>query len=89
MLEGLNIPFTGRIAHNMHFTLDKEKTKLVADWHMLRVPTCIVQLFRTGLEALSKLLLIPLIVNASTRERQVVGIYHDSGVVDETSLRRR
>ena len=27
MLEGLGIPFTGASSHNMHFTLDKEKTK--------------------------------------------------------------
>lgn len=86
MLEGLSIPFTGASAHNMHFTLDKEKTKLVLAAQ--GIPTAPYQLFRTGLEDLSEALRFPLIVKP-VREEASIGIYHDSVVVDETSLRKK
>jgi D-alanine-D-alanine ligase len=86
MLEGLNIPFTGASAHNMHFTLDKEKTKLVLAAY--GIPTAPYQLFRTGREDLSEALHFPLIVKP-VREEASIGIYHDSVVVDETSLRKK
>lgn len=86
MLEGLNIPFTGASAHNMHFTLDKEKTKLVLAAY--GIPTAPYQLFRTGREDLSEALHFPLIVKP-VREEASIGIYHDSVVVNETSLRKK
>lgn len=86
MLEGLNIPFTGASAHNMHFTLDKEKTKLVLAAH--GIPVAPHQLFRTGREDLSDKLSFPLIIKP-VREEASIGIYHDSVVVDEPSLRKK
>jgi D-alanine-D-alanine ligase len=86
MLEGLNISFTGATAHNMHFTLDKEKTKLVLMAHGL--PSAQYQLFRTSSEELKDGLKFPLIVKP-VREEASIGIYHDSVVEDEASLRRK
>lgn len=86
MLEGLNIPFTGATAHNMHFTLDKEKTKLVLMAHGL--PAAQHQLFRTDTDELKSSLGFPLIVKP-VREEASIGIYHDNVVRDETSLRRK
>lgn len=86
MLEGLNIPFTGASAHNMHFTLDKEKTKLVLMAHGL--PCAQHQLFRTSTEELKNGLRFPLIVKP-VREEASIGIYYDSVVEDEVSLRRK
>lgn len=86
MLEGLNIPFTGASAHNMHFTLDKEKTKLVLAAY--GIPTAPYQLFRTGSEDLLETLHFPLIVKP-VREEASIGIYHDSVVIDEPSLRKK
>ncbi len=84
MLEGLSISFTGATAHNMHFTLDKEKTKLVLMAHGL--PTAQHQLFRTDEDELKSGLRFPLIVKP-VREEASIGIYHDSVVDDEGSLR--
>lgn len=86
MLEGLNIPFTGASAHNMHFTLDKEKTKLVLMAH--GIPSAQHQLFRTSTEELKSGLKFPFIVKP-VREEASIGIYHDSVVTDEASLRQR
>lgn len=86
MLEGLNVPFTGATAHNMHFTLDKEKTKLVLMAHGL--PGVKHQLFKTSNEGLKSGLEFPLIVKP-VREEASIGIYHDSVVENEISLRRK
>ncbi|MDP3957493.1 MAG: D-alanine--D-alanine ligase [bacterium] len=86
MLEGLSIPFTGASAHSMHFTLDKEKTKLVLAAH--GIPTASYQLFRTGCEGLLDKLSFPLIVKP-VREEASIGIYHDSVVIDEPSLQKK
>lgn len=83
ILEGLEIPFTGASAHNMHFTLDKEKTKIVLAYH--GVPIAKHQLFRTSAEKLEKNLNFPIIVKP-VREEASIGIYHDSVVLDELSL---
>lgn len=86
MLEGLSIPFTGANAHNMHFTLDKEKTKLVLTAH--GVPCARHQLFRDSTEELKTELKFPLIIKP-IREEASIGIYHDSVVENEMSLRRK
>jgi D-alanine-D-alanine ligase len=86
MLEGLSIPFTGANAHNMHFTLDKEKTKLVLMAY--GVPCAQHQLFRDSTEELKSELKFPLIIKP-IREEASIGIYHDSVVENEMSLRRK
>lgn len=86
MLEGLEMPFTGASSHNMHFTLDKEKTKLVLAAY--GVPIVPYVLFRTGQEKLPVGLRFPLIVKP-VREEASIGIYQDSVVEDETALRRK
>jgi D-alanine-D-alanine ligase len=86
MLEGLSMPFTGATAHNMHFTLDKEKTKLVLMAYGL--PCAQHQLFKTSTEELKAELTFPLIIKP-VREEASIGIYQDSVVKDEVSLRRR
>jgi D-alanine-D-alanine ligase len=86
MLEGLHIPFTGASAHNMHFTLDKEKTKLVLQSYGIQSAPS--QIFRTGHECMNDDLGFPLIVKP-VREEASIGIYHDSVVVDEDSLMRK
>ncbi len=86
ILEGLDIPFTGSDAHNMHFTLDKEKTKLVLDAY--GIPGAQHQLFRDADEKLNDNMRFPLIVKP-VREEASIGIYNDSVVQDEDALRRR
>lgn len=86
MLEGLDIPFTGASSRNMHLTLDKEKTKLILASY--RIPTAPHQLLRIGDEPLSAELQFPLIVKP-VREEASIGIYQDSVVIDEESLRRK
>lgn len=86
VLEGLNVPFTGATAHNMHLTLDKEKTKLVLASYGL--PCAKHQLFRASIEELDSELRFPLIVKP-VREEASIGIYHDSVVENEASLRRK
>lgn len=70
----------------MHLTLDKEKSKLVAQAYGVPVPK--YQLFRTGDEALSLDLEFLLIVKP-VREEASIGIYHDSVVTNEEELRRK
>lgn len=86
ILGGLSIPFTGASSHNMHFTLDKEKTKLVLSAY--DIPIVPYFLFRTGREELKPDLGFPLIVKP-VREEASIGIYQDSVVGDEASLRRK
>ncbi len=83
ILEGLNIPFTGASSHNMHFTMDKEKTNLVLNSYGIPVPPH--QLFRSGSEVLQEGLRFPLIVKP-VREEASIGIYQDSVIIDEASL---
>ena len=84
MLEALRIPFTGASAHNMHLTLDKEKTKLVVKGYGIPVPE--YQLFRSDSEPLRADLAFPLIVKP-VREEASIGIHADSVVTDEADIR--
>ncbi len=86
MLEGLGIPFTGSSAHNMHLTLDKEKTKLILVSY--GIPCIDYQLFKTGAEDLKRDLSFPMIVKP-VREEASIGIYYDSVVENEHSLRKK
>ena len=86
ILEGLGIPFTGASAHNMHFTLDKEKTKLALMAY--GVPCINYQLFRGEGESLKKNLVFPLIAKP-VREEASIGIYRDSVVLNEELLMRK
>lgn len=86
MLEALGIPFTGASAHNMHLTLDKEKTKLVAQGYDVPVPA--YQLFQSASEPLKADLAFPLIVKP-IREEASIGIHADNVVTNETDLRRK
>jgi len=86
MLEALGIPFTGASAHNMHLTLDKEKTKLVAQGYGIPVPK--YQLFRSANEPLRANLAFPLIVKP-VREEASIGIHMDNVVTNEADLRRK
>ncbi|OGN27100.1 MAG: hypothetical protein A2941_00165 [Candidatus Yanofskybacteria bacterium RIFCSPLOWO2_01_FULL_49_17] len=86
MLEALEIPFTGASTHNMHLTLDKEKTKLVARSYGIPVPD--YQVFRTGREPLRSSLKFPLIVKP-IREEASIGIRKNSVVTSMKTLRTR
>lgn len=86
ILEGLSIPFTGATAHNMHFTLDKEKTKLVLAAYGL--PSAQYQLFRASTDELNDYLRFPVMIKP-VREEASIGIYHDSVVKDQVSLRQK
>ena len=83
MLEALEIPFTGASGHNMHLTLDKEKTKLVLLHYGILMPKH--QIFRDGKEKLMKGFKFPLIVKP-IREEASIGIYHDSVVSSRKQL---
>ncbi len=83
MLEALEIPFTGASGHNMHLTLDKEKTKLVLSHYGIPMPKH--QIFREGKEKLIKGFKFPLIVKP-IREEASIGIYHDSVVSSRKQL---
>ncbi len=86
MLEALDIPFTGASSHNMYFTLDKEKTKiLLADYG---IPIAPHQVFRHGGEKLKSCLSFPLIVKP-IREEASIGIHQDSVVLNEQELKRK
>lgn len=86
ILEGLKIPFTGASAHNMNFTLDKEKTKLVLSEY--NIPTAPHQLFRSGDDTLRRRLTFPLIVKP-VRQEASIGIYEDSVVTNRTELHKK
>lgn len=84
MLEALDMPFTGATAHNMHLTLDKEKTKLVLGTYGIPAPKHWV--FRSKQEEVRTDFRFPLIVKP-IREEASIGIHHDSVVVLEEALR--
>lgn len=86
MLEALEIPFTGASSHNMHLTLDKEKTKLVLAYYGLPVPS--YQIFRRPEDKLVSGLKFPVIVKP-IREEASIGIYHDSVVFSQEQLRAK
>lgn len=86
MLEALEIPFTGASSHNMNFTLDKEKTKLLLASHGIPVPTH--QLFRRADEGLRDDLDFPLIVKP-VREEASIGLYADNVVTSRRELDRK
>lgn len=83
MLEALEIPFTGASAHNMHITLDKEKTKLVLAHY--RIPLAKHQIFRSVKNNLVSGLKFPMIVKP-IREEASIGIYQDSVVSSHEQL---
>lgn len=86
VLEALEIPFTGASSHNMHLTLDKEKTKLVVKGYGVPVPGH--QIFRSRTEKLESGLKFPLIVKP-VREEASIGIHFDSVVTTQKSLYRK
>jgi D-alanine-D-alanine ligase len=86
MLEALDIPFTGASSHNMHFTLDKEKTNIVLGRYGIPYPPH--QLFRNRDEQLRANMPFPLIVKP-VREEASVGIYTNSVVSNEEDLKLR
>ena len=86
MLEALEIPFTGASSHNMHLTLDKEKTKLVLAAY--GIPMAKHQIFRSPDEKVMRGLKFPMIVKP-IREEASIGIYHDSVVEREPQLRKQ
>jgi D-alanine-D-alanine ligase len=83
MLEALEIPFTGASSHNMHITLDKEKTKLVLSYYGIPVPKH--HIFRKVEDKLVSGLSFPMIVKP-IREEASIGIYHDSVVSSHRQL---
>ena len=83
MLEALDIPFTGATAHNMHLTLDNEKTKLVLGAYGIPAPKH--QIFRTKQEEARIDFRFPLIVKP-IREEASIGIHRDSVVMSEEDL---
>lgn len=86
MLEALEIPFTGSSSHNMHFTLDKEKTGVVLASHGIPIPAH--QLYRRADEKLNYGLEFPLIVKP-VREEASIGIYSDNVVLSQEALDRK
>lgn len=86
MLEALEIPFTGASSRSMHFTMDKEKTKLVLASH--GVPVVPHQLIRSDKEVIRDDLRFPLIVKP-VREEASVGIYADNVVTSKGELDRK
>lgn len=86
MLEALEIPFTGSSAHNMNFTLDKEKTGLLLASHGIPIPPH--QLFRQNGEPLKQNLDFPLIVKP-VREEASIGIYSDNVVTSQDALDKK
>ena len=86
MLEALDIPFTGASSHNMHFTLDKEKTNLVLKQY--GIPSPPHQLFRNINGRLKADMSFPLIVKP-VREEASIGIYTNSVVSNEEDLKLR
>lgn len=86
MLEALEMPFTGATAQNMHLTLDKEKTKLIAIRYGIPVPE--YQIFREVNDVLEPRLTFPLIVKP-IREEASIGIHTSSVVTSEANLREQ
>lgn len=86
MLEALEIPFTGASTHNMHLTLDKEKTKLVLAYYGIPMPKH--QISRRPEDKLTSMLKFPVIVKP-IREEASIGIYHDSVVSSQEQLRAK
>ncbi len=86
VLELLGIPFTGSNSVALALALDKAKTKQVLACEGLPTPPW--QLFDSPNEPLDRRLSFPLIVKPN-REGSARGIWRDSVVWDESSLRRQ
>ena len=86
ILESLGVPFTGSNSVTLALALDKAKTKqiLVSEG----IPTPPWQLFPAPNTTLSRRLAFPLIVKPN-REGSSKGIWRESVVGDEVSLRRQ
>jgi len=86
ILESLGVPFTGSGSVTMALALDKTKTKQVLASEGILTPPW--QLFATPSAPLSSRLEFPLIVKPN-REGSSKGIWRESVVGDEGSLRRQ
>ena len=86
VLESLSIPFTGSSSVTLALALDKAKTKQILSSE--GIPTPAWQLFPTPMTPLQPRLRFPLIVKPN-REGSSKGIWRESVVRDEPSLRRQ
>ena len=86
LLESLGIPFTGSTSLTLALALDKTKTKQLLAFE--GTPTPRWQLFSSPEDALTRALRFPLIVKPN-REGSAIGIWRESVVCDEPSLRRQ
>ncbi|MBI2094196.1 MAG: D-alanine--D-alanine ligase [Candidatus Omnitrophica bacterium] len=86
VLEALNIPFTGSNSVTLALALDKTKTKQILAAE--DIPTPAWQLFAIAQAPLNPSLGFPLIVKPN-REGSSIGIWRESVVGDEASLRRQ
>ena len=86
ILESLGIPFTGSNSITLALALDKAKTKQILASE--GIPTPLWQLFPTPTTPLNPRLDFPLIVKPN-REGSSKGIWRESVVGDEPSLRRQ
>ena len=86
ILELLGVPFTGSNSITLALALDKAKTKQILTSE--NIPTPRWQLFPTPTTALNRQLEFPLIVKPN-REGSSKGIWRESVVGDEPSLRRQ
>ena len=86
ILESLGVPFTGSNSITLALALDKAKTKQILASE--NIPTPPWQLFPTPTTPLNPRLAFPLIVKPN-REGSGKGIWRESVVGDETSLRRQ
>jgi D-alanine-D-alanine ligase len=84
MLEALNLPFTGASAANMYLTLDKEKSKLVAQAH--GIPVTQHMLIRDPADMTQIAFGFPMIVKP-VREEASVGIYLNNVVSNIADLK--
>jgi D-alanine-D-alanine ligase len=86
VLQMLGIPFTASEVLGHALSLDKAASKRI--WRDVGLPTSPFQVFRTGKEALDRLLTFPLFVKP-LREGTGMGINSQSVVRSESELRRQ
>jgi D-alanine-D-alanine ligase len=86
ILDVFGIPYTGGDFLSLAITLDKARTKEVLGYH--GVPTPAFQIFASADDTLREGLDYPLIVKP-LHEDASIGVFRDSVVADEASLRRR
>jgi D-alanine-D-alanine ligase len=86
ILDVYGIPYTGGDFLSLALTLDKALTKEILGYHGVLTPS--FQLFPDAVAPLRAGLSYPLIVKPSSEDASI-GVFRDSVVSDETSLRRR